>query len=182
MDIVYCACVAFVAASLLHAVVRALFRTRPVGVKRLSADARVPAKATRGSAGFDLYAPRAVCVPRREPTVVPLDIAIECPPRCYARIAPRSGLAARFGLRVLGGVVDGDYRGNVAVLLWHDRSAPLRFERGDAIAQLIFERCDARVELVETDRLSATRRGAGGFGSTTPAFDGASASADGAGQ
>jgi len=167
MDVASAVFIALVVFGFIHAVVRNFLRRR-IRIKRLSPIAFVPAKATGGSIGFDLRTPRGICVSPFVPTVVRLDIAIECPPRCYARIASRSGLAVRHGLCVLGGVVDPDFRGNIAVILWHGGVSPLQFERGAAVAQLIFERCAVDATFVETEHdLSSTDRGAEGFGSTT---------------
>ena len=44
-------------------------------------------------------------------------LAVEIPPGCYGRIAPKSGLAKNYGIDVLGGVVDRDFRGRVTVIL-----------------------------------------------------------------
>lgn len=93
------------------------------------------------------------------------DIAVKVPDGCYARIAPRSGLALSHSVDVGAGVVDPDYRGNVGVLLLNFGAKPFRVSCGDRIAQLILER--ARVcEVVESKELDDTPRGEGGFGST----------------
>ena len=83
------------------------------------------------------------------------------------QVRPRSGLAARHGVTVLNapGTIDADYRGEVQVLLVNLGTDPFAVTRGMRIAQLIVAPV-AQVRFVEADRLGATSRGAGGFGST----------------
>jgi dUTP pyrophosphatase len=63
------------------------------------------------------------------------------------------------------GTIDRDYRGEVQVLLINLGAHPFTVVRGERIAQLVVARCE-RVTLVAASAASATRRGAGGFGST----------------
>jgi dUTP pyrophosphatase len=64
------------------------------------------------------------------------------------------------------GTIDEDYRGELQVLLVNLGQAPHRVEPGDRVAQLVVAPVTrVRVEAV-TAALSATDRGAGGFGST----------------
>ena len=87
------------------------------------------------------------------------------PKGAYGRIAPRSGLAVEKGITIGAGVIDGDYRGEVKVLLFNHGDQPLRVQHGDRIAQIIFEKVDAlQVELVK--QLPPSKRGTQGFGST----------------
>ena len=58
------------------------------------------------------------------------------PPNTYGRIAARSGLAWNQHLSIGGGVIDGDYRGNVAMILFNHSDHDVRIMRGDKIAQL----------------------------------------------
>lgn len=98
--------------------------------------------------------------------MVPTDLSIACPPGTYARIAPRSGLAAKNFIDVGAGVVDADYRGNVTVILFNFGKSEFVVKKGDRIAQLILEKIAmAEVEETEGD-LDVTTRGEGGFGST----------------
>ena len=90
---------------------------------------------------------------------------MEIPAGCYGRVAPRSGLALRFGIDVGAGVVDGDYRGEVKILLFNHGDAAFPFKSGDRVAQLIIERVNL-CSAVEVPSLSSTDRGDGGFGST----------------
>ena len=64
------------------------------------------------------------------------------PENTYARIAPRSGLAAKHSVDIGAGVVDADYRGELKVLLINHGSAPFTVKEGDRIPQLILERVE----------------------------------------
>ena len=79
----------------------------------------------------------------------------------------RSGLGAVQGLTVAQGVgvIDPDYRGEIAVVLLNTSGEPRRLRRGDRIAQLVFQPA-FQVELEESDSLGQTGRGSGGFGHT----------------
>ena len=137
-------------------------------VRRLRPEAQVPRRASAGSSGLDLVA----CLPERgaielspDPTRIPTGIAIELPFGYDAQVRPRSGLAAQ-GVMVAFGTVDADYRGELLVTMYVYGSRPsFMIHHGDRIAQLVIARL-APVEIVETDELSRTERGAGGFGST----------------
>ncbi len=127
----------------------------------------LPARATPGSAGFDLAAAvetELVLLPG-ERALVPTGFAVEIPGGFEGQVRPRSGLALHHGVLVPNapGTVDADYRGEVKVLLLNAGRAPFRIRRGDRIAQLVIAPV-AEVELVEAERLGGTRRGAGGFG------------------
>ncbi|MEJ1970759.1 MAG: dUTP diphosphatase [Rhizomicrobium sp.] len=98
---------------------------------------------------------------------MPNGVAIELPPGFEAQVRPRSGLAARHGITVLNtpGTVDSDYRGELKTVLVNLGEAPFRIARGMRIAQMVIARHE-RAELVESETLSDTARGAGGHGST----------------
>jgi len=83
-------------------------------------------------------------------------------------VVPRSGLALRHGIGVVNapGIIDSGYRGELKVLLLNtDPAEPFEVRPGDRIAQLLVVAV-ATPELVESDALGETVRGAGGFGST----------------
>jgi dUTP pyrophosphatase len=136
---------------------------------RAHQDAVVPKRADKGAAGYDLTSVENVLLGPNERKLIDTGIVIECSQDCYARIAPRSGLAAKYGIDVLAGVVDSSYRGNIKVILYNtDKNASVEIEVGDKIAQLIFERIyTPDLEEVDSiDKLTDTDRGFGGFGST----------------
>lgn len=136
----------------------------------------VPAKATDGSAGFDLSSVERVVIPPGERRLVSTGLQIESPVGTYGRLAPRSGLAWKHGIDVLAGVIDRDYTGIVKAVLLNTGSDPFTVEVGDRMCQIIFERYEScapckymTMKLGETPPDDAARpgeRGSGGFGST----------------
>ena len=94
-------------------------------------------------------------------------IAIEVPQGYAALIFARSGLASKRGLAPANkvGVVDSDYRGEVMVALHNHSGLEQTVEQGERVAQLVIVPY-LRAEFTETEALSQTQRGEGGFGST----------------
>ncbi|MBH5401342.1 dUTP diphosphatase [Bradyrhizobium sp. CNPSo 4010] len=131
----------------------------------------LPTYQTREAAGLDLMA----AVPDNEPmtlapgqyALVPTGLAIALPPGLEAQVRPRSGLAAKHGVTVLNspGTIDADYRGEIKVILINHGTAPFVIKRGERIAQMVIAPV-LQAALVPVATLSATDRGAGGFGST----------------
>ncbi len=135
-----------------------------IHIKLLSDFARVPTQATPFSAGYDLYAAEAITVPRLGRKLIKTNISMAIPMNHYGRIAPRSGLAFKFGIDVLAGVIDSDYRGDIGVILYNtDANVDFQVLVGDKIAQIIIEPC-ASVNFVKTNDLTSTKRGEGGYG------------------
>jgi dUTP pyrophosphatase len=136
----------------------------PLFVKKLVEHATVPTRATSGSAGFDLSSVEQLTIPSKERAAVHTGISIKLPPGTYGRVAPRSGIAYRFGIDVLAGVIDADYREEILVILYNSGDRDFVVEKGHRIAQLIVEKIEIPdVEVVS--QLSKTER-EGGFGST----------------
>ena len=134
-------------------------------VTKLSETASIPVRHNPGDAGYDLCANESLVIESQQLGVVPTGIALQVPADCYARVAPRSGLALKHQIDVFAGVVDSSYRGEVKVLLKNHGALPFQVERGDRVAQLIFERIyTPDLEVVES--LETSVRGGGGFGST----------------
>jgi dUTP pyrophosphatase len=131
----------------------------------------LPAYASDGAAGLDLVAAigdgATVELPPGGRTLVPTGIAVGLPDGFEAQVRPRSGLAVRHGVTVVNapGTIDSDYRGEIQVALVNLGREAFEIRRGMRIAQLVVAPV-ARAELVLTDELDETARGAGGFGST----------------
>lgn len=137
-------------------------------VFRQHANARVPAKADDGSAGYDLCSVQDYVIAGKSQAMIDTGLCFAMPADCYGRIAPRSGLAAKYGIDVMAGVVDSSYRGVVKVILYNHGDDVFFVKTGDRVAQLIFERIyTPELEVVEDfDALGITKRGKGGFGSS----------------
>ena len=78
-------------------------------VKLHSSSAHLPTRGSDRAAGHDLYSAEASVVPARGKALVDTQISVTIPEGTYGRVAPRSGLAAKFSLHVGAGVIDPDY-------------------------------------------------------------------------
>lgn len=131
----------------------------------------LPDYQTPDAAGFDLVAAVApdttVTILPGARVLVPTGLIFELPKKMEAQVRPRSGLALKHGVTVLNspGTIDADYRGEVAVILINLGKEPFVVARGERIAQMVIAPV-ARAKLREVKKLSKTKRGAGGFGST----------------
>uniref|UniRef100_A0AAY4CIQ4 Deoxyuridine 5'-triphosphate nucleotidohydrolase n=1 Tax=Denticeps clupeoides TaxID=299321 RepID=A0AAY4CIQ4_9TELE len=132
---------------------------------KLSENATVPTRGSAKAAGYDLYSAYDYSVASLDKVIVKTDIQIAIPAGCYGRVAPRSGLAAKYFIDVGAGVVDEDYRGNVGVVLFNFSKETFEVKKGDRVAQLICERI-CYPDLLQLETLDETTRGDGGFGST----------------
>lgn len=131
-------------------------------------NASIPTRATVGAAGYDLSACVQCVVPSHGQVMVSTGLSLQMSMTdCYARVAPRSGLAAKHSIDVLAGVIDEDYRGVIQVILYNHGNRDFVINIGDRIAQLIFERIytPEAIEGTVEDATSSVR-GEGGFGST----------------
>lgn len=129
----------------------------------------LPAYETIHSAGMDIRAflEEEVSIGPLERKLIPTGLYMELPPGYEAQIRPRSGLALKNGITVLNtpGTVDADYRGEVKILLVNLSNVPFVVNSGDRIAQMIIaEHVQAVWE--ETEELTETVRGGGGYGHT----------------
>ena len=150
-------------------------------VKKMSATAAIPSRGSERAIGLDLYADlfgsetvNLALIDKSSPCLrvyprdrlsIPTNIAVAIPDGYYGRIAPRSGLALKSGIDVLGGVIDSDYRGELRVMLYNTSEELFIVTHGMRIAQLILERADILPVLEVTD-LDDTNRGSNGFGSS----------------
>jgi dUTP pyrophosphatase len=151
-------------------VVRLSLSDRDVDVliKRLYSGIPLPSVAHPGDAGADLVAAEDVELAPGERALVPTGVAIALPAGYAAFVHPRSGLAAKHGVTIVNapGTIDAGYRGEIKVTLLNtDATHPVRFKRGDRIAQLIVQRVQ-QVAFHEVEILPGSARGDGGFGST----------------
>lgn len=121
------------------------------------------------ASGYDLFAAveEEITLTPGARALIPTGIAIAMPEGLEAQIRPRSGLAIKHGITCLNtpGTIDADYRGEIKVILINLGQESFIVRRGERIAQMVFQTVPA-TELVWTDELDETARGAGGFGHT----------------
>lgn len=131
-------------------------------------EVELPAYAHAGDAGMDVTnAGEEVTLLPGARAMLPTGLALEVPPGHEVQVRPRSGLALKRGLTVLNtpGTIDAGYRGEVGVILCNLSAEAQTVAAGERIAQLVLHRFEP-IEWEEAGTLSATTRGAGGFGST----------------
>jgi len=144
----------------------------PLKVKRLHPDAKMPVYATPGAACFDLHAIEGIFIAganRAAPNtgLFRTGLAFEVPDGHVMLVFGRSGHAYKHGLRLANcvGVIDSDFRGEVMVKLTCDASHGQPIASGERIAQAMVIPVQ-QVAFIESEELSSTARGEGGFGST----------------
>jgi dUTP pyrophosphatase len=117
-------------------------------------------------AGMDLRAVEDMTLEPGVPRLVPTGLAVEIPAGYEAQVRPRSGLGLKHAITMPNapGTIDPGYRGEIRVILLNLGREAYTIRAGDRIAQMIVARYEA-VEWVEAE-LSASERGAGGFGSS----------------
>ena len=140
-----------------------------VNVKKLREGARLPVYGTQFAAGADLYAleEQPVVIPAGETRFIHTGIAVELEEGKVGLVCARSGPSGKQEQvpAAKGGGVDRADRGEVLVALHNHGKETRTVESGDRIAQLVVAPV-LHAEFEEAEELSATVRGAGGFGST----------------
>ena len=135
--------------------------------KRIHPDAVLPAYAHPSDAGMDVRSVEDVMIPVGGRVLVHTGLVMLLPPMYEAQVRPRSGLALNHGVTVLNtpGTIDSGYRGEICVILANFGDAVFQLKKGDKIAQIVIAPV-TQPEVVETDVVDETDRGASGFGST----------------
>lgn len=139
-------------------------------IKKVRENAKVPFRATSGSAGLDLCAAidEPIVLKSGATAVIPTGIAIALPSNEYgAFVFPRSGIAIKHGIGLLNsvGVVDSDYRGEIMVGVINQISEEYVIRPGERVAQMVIMPV-SMMPVEEVTELDETVRGDGGFGST----------------
>ena len=135
-------------------------------------DATIPFRNNASDAGMDISSREDIIIGPGEKYAVATGISLLFPNDCYARIAPRSGLAFKHAIDVLAGVVDYGYTDEIRVILVNHGKQDFVVKCGDRIAQIVFEKIYVPEVVVEIpyDTLCSTisdnKRGLNGFGSS----------------
>lgn len=141
-----------------------------IKIKKLNENAKIPFRATEGSAGSDLFAciENDIIIRPDQRILIPTGIAIELDDNnCGAFLFPRSSVSFKSGVSLANcvGVVDSDYRGEIKIPLINHSDTDFIIHNGDRIAQMVIMPVIIPV-FTENDELNNTKRGEGGFGST----------------
>ena len=130
----------------------------------------LPEYQTSHAAGLDLRAhlpAGPVTLGPLERQLIPTGLSLEIPVGYEAQVRPRSGLAVTHGIGIVNspGTIDADYRGEIRVLLVNLSNEPFVVNDGERIAQLVVAKHET-ITWQPAEVLSATQRGADGYGST----------------
>jgi dUTP pyrophosphatase len=139
-----------------------------------------------GDVGIDIYSNKDIEIPYQCAKLVPTGILIEPPTGYWIQIQDRSSMSKY--CHTLAGIIDETYRGEILINMYchtprdgnieyGTSSSPIfgfqidkrcyKINRGDKIAQLIIRKSYNREAMItEVYSLTATNRGASGFGST----------------
>ncbi len=125
----------------------------------------MPEYAKEGDAGMDLFACEEVVVTVGKIAKIHTGISVEVPDGYVGLFWDKSGLSINHGIKVLGGVLDSGYRGELIVGVVNLGSEDYVFEKNHKVAQMLIQSV-VSVKIEEAAELSETSRGAGGLGST----------------
>jgi dUTP pyrophosphatase len=136
-------------------------------VQLLHEAAQAPERSRPGDAGYDLRCLAPVVLEPGGREKVPTGVAIALPSGYCGLVVPRSGLAARHGVMPTLGLIDPNFRGELAVTLLNTGAEPFHAEAGDRIAQLLLLPFWApALAVVDALPPSPDDRGTAGWGSS----------------
>lgn len=137
----------------------------PIKVKKLSSEAKIPAYAKDGDAGMDLFALEEVTIVPNERARIRTGVAMEIPYGYVGLCWDKSGLSMTHGIKVLGGVIDSGFRGELILGVHNLSHRNYTFYKHYKVMQMLIQSI-IQAEIVEAEELSESERGEGGFGST----------------
>jgi dUTP pyrophosphatase len=135
-----------------------------IQAKKMHPDAILPSRAHADDAGMDLYALEAGVIEPDLGVVVRTGIALAIPKNYVGLVADRSSMAKK-GAKTSGGVIDAGYRGEIHIIIRNTSAHPIKYEKGERIAQLLILPVATPV-ILEASELDETSRGVKGFGSS----------------
>jgi dUTP pyrophosphatase len=136
-----------------------------IKVKKLKESAKLPTHGHPGDAGIDFYTLEEVVFAPGKQMRVRTGVVVEIPEGCVGLIWDKSSVSFNLGLKIMGGVIDAGFRGELTMSLFNTSDKEVILEKGHKVAQMIiqkFEDCD----ILEVDAISETVRGEGREGST----------------
>lgn len=136
-----------------------------IKIKKLKEEALLPRYAHPGDAGMDFFSDEEIILEAGQRKLISTGIAMQIPAGYVGLIWDKSGIATKFGIKTMAGVVDSSYRGEVKILLHNLSSEKFKIEKGMKIAQMLIQPVEQK-KMIEVKELEETARGEGGFGST----------------
>ena len=136
-----------------------------IKVNRSSNDVLILKKMYVNSTGHNLFASQIIKVHVESRALVSIELRMAIPKGFFGRISPRSGLAVNRGILAFSGTIDSGYRGIIYVLLFNFSHDDYIVEKGNRIAQIIFQKCE-NVSFLDDTLDFASERGVKGFGSS----------------
>lgn len=132
---------------------------------------KLPVYATEHAAGADLYSANAanIIIYPNERKLIPTGVYMELPEDAEGCIRPRSGLSLKKGLVAIIRTIDADYQGEVGIILHNTSDTAWTIERGERLAQIVFNGDCGLFQAEWNIVLEFTRsseRADGGFGHT----------------
>ena len=121
-----------------------------------------PAKKFSGDAAYDFFAPTTLRLQPGERLTVDTGIACHFPRGTWCLLREKSGLAHRYGVQLLGGVVDGNYRGRIKAIIVNTGSQVVTIPRQTAFCQGILLPCSSHRVVPGTVRVEGERGDSGG--------------------
>ncbi|MCK5085398.1 dUTP diphosphatase [Candidatus Parcubacteria bacterium] len=137
-----------------------------IKIQKTNEDVKTPNYAHEGDAGIDLYSSEDdYTLKPGEHKKFATGIKVEIPRGYVGLVWDKSGIALKHCIKIMGGVIDSTYRGEIAIILINLGLKDYKVEKNTKVAQMLFQRVEeAKIEEVED--ISNTQRGEGGFGST----------------
>lgn len=134
-------------------------------IKKLDSNAQLPKYEHSDDAGMDVYANETKTLQPGERGLISTGIALAIPLGYVGLIWDKSGIATKYGISTLAGVIDAGYRGEIKIALLNTSQDSYTIETGKKIAQCLIQPIH-QAQLIEVPELPASQRGDGGFGST----------------
>lgn len=145
-----------------------LFSEPEIEFVKLNEDAVVPTKANSNDTGYDVCALESCYIDPGKTMLIKTGITFNLPDGYGIQVRARSGLAKKHGIQVANGpgTIDTGYRNDCGVLLYNSSDRSFYVEKGDRIAQFVFEKI-VNINIKESDTIKENgQRGLGGFGSS----------------
>ena len=130
----------------------------------LDENAYMPTKAHFEDAGFDLYSPISIVVPKKGYTSIDTGVHIQIPSGMVGFLKSKSGLNVKHSI-LSEGVIDSGYTGSIVVKLYNHSDTDYIIEKGNKITQIVFLPIPS-ITLRQVESIEDSDRGDNGFGSS----------------